>query len=73
MSKTKFKKFSVEDKKYQDGANSDFQHIKEERNRDKRKERRFEHALKTKNVDELLDEDFDDEYFDMYGNLKEEW
>jgi len=62
MSKTKAKRLYVEDRRYQDGGNTDFQHVRQEKTRNKRKERRIEHALKTKNIDELLDVEENEDY-----------
>lgn len=59
MSKSKQKNFRVEDRKYYDGYGVD---RRKEAVVDKRKERRFERALKTKNVSDYVDDDYDDDY-----------
>lgn len=65
MSKSKARKLYIEDRRYMDGGNTDFHQIKEEKNRNKRKERRIQHALKTKNITELLDveDEWDEEEY----------
>lgn len=59
MSKSRQKNFRVEDDKYQDGYGVDYR--KAHTFIDKRKEHRFQRALKVKDVNALLenDEDFD--------------
>lgn len=59
MSKSKQKNFRVEDRKYYDGYGVD---RRKDNSVDKRKERRFERALKTKNFTDYSDEE--DDYYD---------
>jgi len=57
MSKSKGKNFRLEDYKYSDGYGVD---ARKEKNKDsKRKERRFFHAIKTKDINELLESEDD--------------
>ena len=67
MSKSKHKSFRFEDREYEDGPR------RKEVRVDKRKVRRFEHGLRTKNIDELLsveeDIDLDDYSYDNLGEL----
>ena len=55
MSKSKHKNFRVEDHKYLDGYGVD---KRKTSTIDKRKDRRFERALRTKNADALLEDDY---------------
>ena len=64
MSKKKLNRFSVEDRKYSDGYGVD---KRREAPIDKRQEKRFERALRTKNIDILVDEDDLSEY-DEFNN-----
>jgi hypothetical protein len=57
MSKSRQKKFNVIDREYMDG---DYENKKTVN--DRRKEKRFDRALKTKNIDVLLDmEEYEEE------------
>lgn len=63
MSKSKHKNWRLEDREYEDGPR------RKEPRVDKRKQRRFEHGLRTRNIDELLsteDDDNDNEVLDMF-------
>ena len=53
MSKTK-KSYKAVDRDYYDGPDFKLSQVRDDR-KDKRKKRRIDHALKTKNIDELLD------------------
>jgi hypothetical protein len=67
MSKSSNKNFRVEDRKYTDGYGVD---KRKDAVIDKRKERRFERALRVKNVDDLLEDDMEDS-FDMLEDWEE--
>lgn len=66
MSKSSKKGFRVEDRNYVDGYGVD---KRKDAVIDKRKERRFERALRVKNVDALLEDD--DEDYDMLRDWEE--
>lgn len=65
MSKSKHKNNYAIDRDYWDGEEADLRRVREEKNR--KREKRVQHALKTKNVRELLeleeDVDYEDEYY----------
>lgn len=54
MSKSKIKNYRHEDREYWDENRIDYR-SKEDKMRNKRKERRIDHAIRTKNLDELLE------------------
>lgn len=54
MKKYGYNNYRIEDRDYWDGEEKNFAKIKEERE-DKRKKKRFESALKTKNVKKMMD------------------
>lgn len=65
MSKSKQKSYYALDRDYWDGAEADLRRVREEKNR--KKEKRVQHALKTKNVRELLElEEDEDEWENQY-------
>lgn len=71
MSKSKNKNYKIEDSKYQDGYHVD---KRKTATIDKRKDRRFERALRTKNADALIEEDEDEgmSLFDEWNDLYED-
>lgn len=66
MSKNGFKKFKKNDFSYEDEENYDNRSNYVE----KRKERRVQRALKTKNIHELIEDDDDEEYYYDSTNLR---
>jgi hypothetical protein len=61
MSKSK-KNFRVIEREYYDGEDINLRRLREEKNRNH--EKRIQHALKTKNVNELLDLENDEDEWD---------
>lgn len=55
MSKSKAKSFRALERDYWDGVETDLRHVREEKNR--KREKRVQHALKTKNVRMLAELD----------------
>ena len=61
-------RYHLEDRDYIDGAEVDTRKLK-----DKRKEKRFERALKTKDISALIEDDEDDTGFEQqYSTFEEE-
>lgn len=55
MSKSKAKSYRAQDRDYWDGMETDLRHVREEKNR--RREKRVQNALRSKNVAALVDID----------------
>ena len=54
MSKSRLKNYRIEEKKYSDGVQLPLSKLRKQK-RNKSVQKRIEHALRTKNVDELLE------------------
>ena len=59
MSKTNYKNYRIEERNYNDGEEIPLSELKK-KDKDKRKKKRFDRALKTKNIDELLNYEDED-------------
>lgn len=68
MSKSALKKF-----KKNDYSDRDEYHDDPRERENKRKAKREQRALKTKDISSLIEDDLDNIYYDMYGDIKDEY